>query len=555
MCTAPCDNIGAGGGSDNDENDGGQEPADTRPKAPWIEELTERISSYMDAECVDGEDLRYNNEDVGGEYAPWPNLTQLLVHVWAILTRPSRKSLQILLDLLRYQDPRGCRFNPEHVPRSSEHLIARGRKLLPLLKVLRRKIKDKDGHETQALEIPYNLLLQRFLQSPAAVEEMLSNLGGHVMSTAERQRNGVPHPHVTPQATNNVDGAKEGFMNGNVVRSSNHMSLECVETSTGFRLMVGDTAMANVTTAGGADTVPCRIAAVYWQKKKEQKRSALRLAGGVGAEFWDDRFRPNDDNRGDESGSSPHGGGGASPSSPEEEAKDEERLVVRLNRLVSECHMPATFKSKRRREPDGGHNGREVDHVWEKTNDPVHVGVEQLVGPCVVIPADDADQAAENLGGSDGMPTYLGAGFVKFTSDSSKVEVLRKPWRQEGLEGWYMNRRGDDCYENEDGDPVFSSGIVLSRDGFNYWSLGGKTFNVEASYVSFSCLSPSLYRKLRSWFLVVVGMSKGRWEEEIGPFLEIVRHLERGCRAKIKTGDGREVTVGSEPCAFPCICG
>ncbi len=539
---SPCHHIGAEGGG-NDEKDDDEETADARPKAPWIEELTEKISAYMDAECVDGDDLRYNNEDVDGDYAPWPNLTVLLVHVWAILTRPSRKSLQILLDLLRFQDPNGCRFNPAHVPRSSEHLIARGRKLLPLLKVLRRKVKDKDGHETHALEIPYNLLLQRFLASPAAVEEVLSNLGGHVMSDAQRQRSGVPHLHVTPQATNNVDGAKEGFMNGNILRSSNHMSLECVETSTGVRLFVGDTAIANVATAGVADPIPCRIAAVYWQKQKEQKRRALRLAEGGGGDFWGERLRPNDDERRDGSGTSPQGGGAASPSSsPQEE--QQESLVVRLNRLIPESEMPATFKSKRRREPDGGHAGHQMDRVWEKTNDPLHVGVGQLVGPCVVIPTDDADPEGEGMGGSNGTPTFLGEGFVRYSSDSSKVEVLRKPWRQGGLEGWYMNRRGDDCYQNEDGDPVFSSGMVLSSDGYNYWSLGGKTFNVDAAYVSFSCLSPSLYRQLRSWFLVVVGTSKGRWEEEIGPFLEIVRHLERGCRAKIMTGDGREVTVG-----------
>ena len=88
------------------------------------------------------------------------------------------------------------------------------------------------------------------------------------MSPEERQQNGVPHDHVTPQATNNVDGARGGFMNGKVVRSSNHMSLDCVETSTGHRAFVGDTLMARGDVpAIGCDRTPFRISAISWQKK------------------------------------------------------------------------------------------------------------------------------------------------------------------------------------------------------------------------------------------------------------------------------------------------
>ena len=531
----------SGGNHDDAHSESSASPGQSR--APFLEKLHELVQEYVGADCVDGDvaDLRFIAEAVGGDYAPWPNLTRLLIYVWAILTRPSRKSLQLLLDLLRYRDRNGCTFNPDDLPASSEHLVARGRLLLPLLKVLQRKVTDKDGYESKVLEIPYNLLLQRTLDSPAAVEEILSNPGGHVMSPEERQQNGVPHDHVTPQATNNVDGARGGFMNGKVVRSSNHMSLDCIETSTGHRAFVGDTLMARggVSAAGG-DLTPFRISAIFWQKKTTGERRPLQLPGEDGAAFWEG-FRSRADSSGSPSPPSP------APSSSEQDAEEEgEVLVVQLHPLKLARDMPASLKNKRRREHgDEQAAGDPFPSVWEKTNDPVHVRASQLAGPCVVVPYGTNPAPPHGLGEDADTPTYWGEGFVKFTSASGAVDVLRKPWRQTGLEGWFMDRRSGDCYENVDGDPVFSSGLILASDGFNYWSLGGRTFNIDASYVALSCVSSSLLRRLRSWMLVVVGGAKGRWEENMLPLINTIRQLEKGCRARVKTGDGAEQTVSS----------
>lgn len=202
---------------DGNASDGADDsPADRtkNTKAPWVDLLHEFLSAYRDAKCVDGDELRFDWSAVGKTHFPWPNLTMMLISVWSILTRPSRAALQLLLDLLRYVDPDGCRFDPRDLPRSAEHLIARGRLLLPLLKVFERPIKDKGGNETYVLDIPFGVLLQRMFSCPAVMEELLENTGGHVMSAEERSIDRVTYDHLTPQATNNADGAKSGFMTG-----------------------------------------------------------------------------------------------------------------------------------------------------------------------------------------------------------------------------------------------------------------------------------------------------------------------------------------------------
>ena len=75
---------------------------------------------------------------------------------------------------------------------------------------------------------------------------------------------------------------------------------------------------------------------------------------------------------------------------------------------------------------------------------------------------------------------------------------------------------------------MFLSGLILASDGLNYWSVGGRTFNIDASYVALSCVSSSLLRRLRSWMLVVVGGAKGRWEENMLPLINTIRQLEKG---------------------------
>ncbi|CAN0448588.1 unnamed protein product, partial [Pylaiella littoralis] len=167
----------------------------------------------------------------------------------------------------------------------------------------------------------------------------------------------------------------------------------------------------------------------------------------------------------------------------------------------------------------------------------VKVQVDALDAPCLVLPAG-TDMTSQEL--NEQVPTFLGEGFVTFLTNPRRVKEQR-PWRKEGVDGLYFDRDAD-SYDNVDGDPVFSTGIAVSSDGFNYWSFGGKVYNVNATYVALSCLSPALLRRLRSWSLVCAG-SKGRWEEEVGGLMETIQHLEKGCRARMKTQDGHSVTV------------
>ena len=79
-----------------------------------MKDLHKLVEEYLQATCVDGADLRYF-QDALGRYGPWKNLTELVIGVWALIERPSRKSLQKLLDLLRFVDEAGSRFDPRHV--------------------------------------------------------------------------------------------------------------------------------------------------------------------------------------------------------------------------------------------------------------------------------------------------------------------------------------------------------------------------------------------------------------------------------------------------------
>ena len=147
---------GGFGGVDGDPDDGGGGPADpgdlsaggdgeARSHEPWLDNLHELIEDYAEAEVVDGEKPRFDAKALGSPYFPWKDLTELLVCLWALVTRPSRSSLQLLLDLLRYKDSSGRRFKPDDVPESAEHLISEARKRLPLLRLVRRAVEGKDG--------------------------------------------------------------------------------------------------------------------------------------------------------------------------------------------------------------------------------------------------------------------------------------------------------------------------------------------------------------------------------------------------------------------------
>ncbi|CAN0353500.1 unnamed protein product [Scytosiphon promiscuus] len=117
------------------------------------------------------------------------------------------------------------------------------------------------------------------------------------------------------------------------------------------------------------------------------------------------------------------------------------------------------------------------------------------------------------------------------------------PWRREGHHGWYFDRRSGPVYSNTSGVPVFSTGLTSSSDGFNYFTLGGKQYSVNATYVGMGCLSPALLRRLRSWQLASLGVPGAAWEMDVLPLMKIIRRLQHGCKADIAIEDKQTISA------------
>lgn len=175
-------------------------------KAPFLENLHKFVRQYRAARGVDGDDLRFISEAFESDYFTFANLSEVLLSVCVFATRPFRQSLQRLLDIFRYADVKGCQSDTADMP---VYFINRMQLRLPLLPVSSRTVKDKAGNDTQAMDIPCILLLQRILDCPRVMEKISSDSGGHVMSARERRRNGVPDRHLTPVPTRRADGARK----------------------------------------------------------------------------------------------------------------------------------------------------------------------------------------------------------------------------------------------------------------------------------------------------------------------------------------------------------
>lgn len=167
------------------------------------------------------------------------------------------------------------------MPASAEHIISRMRLRLPLLPASSRTVKDKAGNDAQAMDIPFNLLIQRMIDCPRVMEEISSNFGGHVMSARDRRRSGVSGRHLTPVPTRRADGAINVFINGGILRSSSRMGIDCVTAAGGggeVRVMVGDTLMVELSTSSTVRPVSCKLAGLHWQEHSAPPRQGVDTA-------------------------------------------------------------------------------------------------------------------------------------------------------------------------------------------------------------------------------------------------------------------------------------
>ncbi|CAN0302857.1 unnamed protein product [Scytosiphon promiscuus] len=243
------------------------------------------------------------------------------------------------------------------------------------------------GVTAKVFSIPANVVIQRQLNNPGFVEELLRNPAGHVLSNTEREDNRVPHGHVLQIPTTRSDGTRNGAMYGDIAAQSSIFGVDSVMMGQGdeeARVVVGNTVLVR---EEGDEPRPCRLQSIVWHADCEEEDS--RLVGTV----QDFVRHENVEYTG-------------SLSSPLDK---EMRLVV-----------------------------------WEVTNDGKTVELSSLAGRCEVVPLGDVSQD-ENTGV---WPTYQGAGFVK-KLQSGRFEPIPSPdpglehlpWRRIGLEKMFFDRR------------------------------------------------------------------------------------------------------------------
>ena len=85
-------------------------------------------------------------------------------------------------------------FDADDVPTNLENFVARSRQYLPLVEVIKSRVKVKPGHEKRGKtfanchDIPINLVLDRILRSPSRMEETYANPGGHLLARESGSR-------------------------------------------------------------------------------------------------------------------------------------------------------------------------------------------------------------------------------------------------------------------------------------------------------------------------------------------------------------------------------
>ncbi|CAN0176497.1 unnamed protein product [Ectocarpus sp. 13 AM-2016] len=177
--------------------------------------------------------LRYNQKAEGSDTYPFENLSVLLLSQFTSKYKVSRVMLRGMLEMLRFVDDDGSRFNIDDLKDvHHEHFQARRRKYYPLLQVVKRKVEAsataKIAGETtaDAYDIPTNLVVDRLLRSAPSMEEMLSNQGGKQLSRDETAAAGLASTHIFSVPEEKADGTKGDNQNGELARSTPHFGFD-----------------------------------------------------------------------------------------------------------------------------------------------------------------------------------------------------------------------------------------------------------------------------------------------------------------------------------------
>lgn len=167
-------------------------------------------------DLIDGDDfVQYCGEGaVKSDTFPFESLMENLFGSVVITHRMSRRLIRDLIRALQYIDPvTGKRFDPADLPTDADHFHSKKiRKRLALRPVYERKVPVSKGSKAKhskrkkdatalVADVPLNIIINSWLQSPERVKAMLAAPGGHVMSNRDRELNRVPDEHVLPVPT------------------------------------------------------------------------------------------------------------------------------------------------------------------------------------------------------------------------------------------------------------------------------------------------------------------------------------------------------------------
>lgn len=131
------------------------------------------------------------------------------------------------------------------------------------------------------------------------------------------------------------------------------------------------------------------------------------------------------------------------------------------------------------------------------------------------------------------------------------------PWRASGHQGWFYDRRSPLSNVNLGELPVFSAGLAVSSDGFNFLSsMAGKKYtcqcDIHRAWLPLSCASATSS-------IVDTGFVGAAWQLDVAPLMKVISKLQAGARSDIATGDKQTVSascwvgVSMPPCKSCCF--
>lgn len=395
------------GDSDGD-SDGGDLP-------PWLEDLgrTSAANEGGTVTVVDGgaEQRRCTPEGMASKYRPYPTLTFGILAIYIQLASLTRAQQKLLFSCLRYTDEYGNGLNPADVPACADHFERDARLLTPLVPVTETKIEDKNGFTTSVVGFSPAALLQRRLESPDAAKGILSNLEGHVLTEAEREANGVVVEHLTLVATKPAGGRRRGFLHGTVAAALMGLESLCVGPSGRMEeISVGEPVMVASAGGGPEGALPYRLTQIVW-------------------------------------------------------VKDRGELVPSVSPFLT------TSEAQIKRAPPQTEGA--PAEVWEVVDGGEEVGISRILGRCDVVPLGQGDGAGSSSSGKvlccAGFIRRSGKdGYKKVWDPSGQPQVL--PWRFEGLDRLFFNRRAPGVRSNTTSLPVFNFPVVVFTDASNFSS-------------------------------------------------------------------------------------